>query len=657
MTLRSFSVGPCRFFLNEDNGIFLGIGAVEIAGRQVRSGRLPWLPYTQTFTGVETCRFHLEGLVERDHETILTLRADVRRCAVRLQRDRNVEPVADTSDWSAGESLSPGGVFRLSLRAVDQLVADTAYSGFAYRWDYDGPLAVHAILDRCSWELDGDVRGATVCSQTGWIDPVARCTGDAGWSSELGNDPGGFELQAWPRWAVMQGFDFQAKPDGLLCGLFERVGLIRSILRREPGGCELKVLDRHVGNAGTTFATAPKRILLAQGAYTELAWQNCWSDLLDHVNAQARSEFGLREVVAEPFLQQDFWSDHTFADYRRDLLPAAAAIGIAAVNIGNVNRSAASEGTRGNQCCSHAYEPAPRLGGSEGLKQLVAEARAAGIRLRAWTSTAQGFDSPLFHQHRNDPSWFLRMEDGASTFGSVHMTEFHCLNLAHAPARRVWLDALLKIRGETGLDAWFLDLFPNVSFMPLHHAGGRVTTIWRECLQALGELQAAGIDCDGGSPTFVRPLPGGHAGYQRPDNLFINHRLYLSPPAGQQLWAPAELYRAFAHGSVPTLDLFYGSERIDRLWTPTHRAIVGLYRDRRPLLGRRRLVEGGVEWSDASGRQRTLFTLAAREVALDGEVRDLDSGAVLPRAGRYQLAAGSTYGVTDPTRIPLAAQG
>ncbi len=647
MALRSFDVGACRFTFAERGAFFLGLGAVEIAGRQVRSGRLPWLPYCQTFDGVETCRFRLEGIADESGRTVLTLRADVRPCALRLRRDRNVEPVTETADWAATDRTSPGGAFRLVLQPVEQTVGDAPMTGFSYCWEYEGPHRVHAILDRCTWELDGDARGATVCSQTGWIDPVGRLHSDAGWTTELGRGAGAFELQAWPRWAVMQGFDFQAKRDGVLCGLFERVGLIRSIQRREAGGRELKVLDRHVGNADTRFRTVPKRILLAQGAYADRDWQNLWSDLLDDTNQLARAEFGLREVPAEPCLQQDFWSDHTYDNYRRDLLPAAAAIGIASVGIGNVNRSAATEGRHGNQCCSQAYEPAPRLGGTAGLRQLVADARALGLRIRSWTSTAQGFESPILQQYRGDPDWFIRMEDGGTTFGGVHMTEFHCLNLAHAPARRLWLDALLRIRAETGLDAWFFDMYPNMSFMPQNHAGGRVTTIWRECLEAIAELQRAGIECDGGSPTFVRPLAGGHAGYQAAENLFISHRLYLSPPDAQRLWTPDEFYRALAHGSVPELALFYGQARIDTLWTDAHRRRVSTYRARRPLLYRRRLVEGGVEWVDATGRERTLFTLAPRAVALTGEVRHLESNTLLPRAPRYQLQAGQTYACTE----------
>lgn len=634
MSDRRITVGGADLHLREADGLFLGIGAVAIGGRQVRSDRLPWLPYSQTLDGLETCRFRLAGVQQESERTVLTLAVEIRRCAVALRRDRNVEPLADTVDWSAGDVCDPAGVFRLVLRPARQQVGDLALSGFSYAWEYDGPLRLHAILDRCTWELDGDIAGATVCSQTGWIDPVARFVDDRPWTSELGH-----ELQAWPRWAVMQGFDFQAKGDGILCGLFERVGLIRSILRRERGGRELKVLDRHVGDSGMT-ATSAKRILLAQGRFDDHAWQNAWSDLLDHANTQARAEFGLREVPAEPYLQQDFWQPHTFDDYRRDLLPAAAAIGVRHINIGNVNRSAATEGTRGNQCCSHAYEPAPALGGSEGLRRLVADARTLGLRLRSWTSTAQGFDGPLLAAHRNDPDWFLRMEDGATTFGSAHMIDFHCLNLAHGPARRAWLDALLRIRADTGLDAWFLDMFPNVSFMPLSFAHGRVTTIWRACLEAVRELQDAGIACDGGSPTFVRPLPGGHAGYERPENQFINHRLYLQPPARDRLWTPQELRRCIAHGSAPMLDLVIGGTRIDGLWTADHRRELDLFARLRPLMRRRRLVPGGVDWLDDDGRLRLAFALERRGVDHHGLLRDALDDAAPTRTGRHTLAAG-----------------
>ena len=61
----------------------------------------------------------LHALLLDDPELLAGLDALVRTgrytadYALRLQRDRNVEPVADTSDWSAGESLSPRGAAAL----------------------------------------------------------------------------------------------------------------------------------------------------------------------------------------------------------------------------------------------------------------------------------------------------------------------------------------------------------------------------------------------------------------------------------------------------------------------------------------------------------------------------------------------------------------
>ncbi len=640
MPHHKLEVATSRITLLDRDGLFGGLGTVEIAGRQVRSGRLPWLPYSQTIDGFETCRFRLLGVRAEGVNTLVVLEPWFRRCPLQLRRDRNLTQMADTGDWSLADVGEPGGELRLILAPATQGVEDCTLTGFSYQWRYNGPHQLHHLLDRSSWELDGDIRGATACSQTGWTQPVARFHDEAEWSTELGH-----ELQAWPRWAVMQGFDFQAKPDGVLCGLFERVGLIRSILRRETGAAELKVLDNHVGDAATEFASVPKRILFASGRFTERDWQNLWSGLLDAAHAAARAAYGLREVPAEPYLQQDFWSDHTYDDYRRDLLPAAAALGLGSISIGNVNRNAASECTKGNQCCSHAYEPAPRLGGSDGLRRLVADARALGLRLRSWTSTAQGFDSPVYQRHRNDADWFLRQEDGGQTNGSVHDTEFHCLNLAHPPAVRLWVDALLRIRAETGLDAWFLDMFPNVSFMPLHHAHGTVTTIWRQCLLALAELQRAGIDCDGGSPAFVRPLPGGHDGYGAAENAFINHRLYVAPSDSRRLWTPGELRRWFAQGVVPTLDLRIGGQRIDRLWTPDHRRELDLFRRLRGGMHRRTLIDGGVRWRNAVGRQTLIFAFEPLTLEIDGQAIDQITGSVLPAAHGRRLAAGDVISI------------
>lgn len=163
------------------------------------------------------------------------------------------------------------------------------------------------------------------------------------------------------------------------------------------------------------------------------------------------------------------------------------------------------------------------------------------------------------------------MEDGKSTFGGPHMTDFHCLNLAYEPARTLWTGALLKIKADTGLDAWFLDMFTNISFLPLHFAGGKVQTLWRQALASIAELQRAGIEFDGGSTTFLRSLSGGHPAYRLPENAFINYKLYMDPPDPKRLWTPAELRVCQENTSVPILPLFINNLRIDQLWTPAHR--------------------------------------------------------------------------------------
>src|ERR1019366_8106743 len=183
-------------------------------------------------------------------------------------------------------------------------------------------------------------------------------------------------------------------------------------------------------------------------------------------------------------------------------------------------------------------------------------------------------------------------------------------------------------------------------------------TQWRELLLALKELQDAGIHflIESFGP-FGQPQHGCHRDFSL-ENIFACYKVglgtgYTTVPTGGPLKntfasEASALYYTLAHKAVPDLPLFTNGKRIDELWTPEHKRALADYNRLHLRMYKRILQEHGqsVLWHDQQGKHATLWNFAERRVRLPGRVRDLTASRDLPRADRYRLEAGHTYGIT-----------
>lgn len=670
MNSTPLTVGDCSVEVLCRDGEYLGIGEVEIRGMPVRSGRLPMDVCSQSFSGLELAGRELLGIEEGDGEVRVRTRVSFRPLLTRPMRDHSFDPIHDTGDW-VGEQSAGEGRLDMILRPARERMGGRDFTGLSYRYEYESrDVPLFWFLDRASWELGGEICGATVYNQSSCSDPVVSFERDTAWSTEgiiHWDDPNSTHNPVMthnlPRWASHQAFDFQFRGDATLLGLYERVDLIRSLLKREPGRPELKTFDKHIFDETSSHATPAKSILLNTEPKSVTDQRNLWTWVFDEVADRARAEFGLREEPLLPRVSMNYWHDFTIQTYYRDLLPAARAIGARAIFIDNVNRSAYTEDCPNprvfhwNMCCGHEYEPAPSLGGSEQLRAFVEDCAAAGITPYAWTNNDQALSSPINASERDDKGWFVRMEDTRLKYGGAYTNVMSILNLSKDEPRSYWIECLKKIRRETGLKGYLFDSFYNLAFMPVDYSDSRPTTQWRGALQVVKQLQDADVHfmIESFGP-FGEVQAGCPRGYNI-ENLFACYKIglgtgYTTIPSGGEEprprpWPPEQYYRILAHMARPEHPLFYGEERIDRLFTEEHRRILATYHEQLPFMHRRFLQEddGAVVWHDREGRRATIWNFRERRVALPGTVRDEDAGEELPPAATYHLAPLRTYSV------------
>lgn len=656
--------------------MFAGLGAIFIGATQVRSGRLPLRPFTQSFKGLELSELRVLDIEERDSALRINLEAHFRPMKVKLLRDHSFDPIHETADW---DDASPTDVGKLALvlRPARDEFSGVAFSGFSYHYEYSSEtVPLFYLLDMASWELDGDVTCASVISQSSCSAPTATFAPQTAWTTEgliHWDDPPSRSNPVMthnlPRWASHQAFDFQYRNELTLLGVYERVDLIRTLLKREPHKAELKTFDKHLFDQTMAFSTSPKKILLNAEKKSATAQRNIWTWVFDALANRARAEFGLAEEPMIPRLSHNYWDNFTIDDYLKDLVPAAANLGFKALFVDNLNKSAATERCphpdfHWNMCCPHEYEPAPRLGGPEKLRNFVNECAKRGITPFAWTNNAQALSSPLNAAERDDKGWFVRLEDTRLKYGGAYTSVFSILDFKKDAPRNHWRDALKKIRETTGLSGYLFDSFYNLGFMPLNFHRAAPSTQWRELLGVFKELQDAGIHflIESFGP-FGSPQHGCPAQYAEPQNIFACYKLtcafgYTTVPTRDPIQIEqdaARLFRFFAHMASPSFALFQDGIRIDATWSEPHKQVLADYYAQRPFMQRRFLQEddAGVLWHDLNRTRATLWNFSARCAILPGSVRDVTLGRSLPPANSYRLEAGHTYAISG-TDLPVA---
>ncbi len=668
MSKKNYALKNCRIEVIDEKGRFVGIGKISIGRTALRSGRLPITAYSETFTGYELIEQRLLGVDVSDNEIRVRTEARFAPSRVKMMRDHSFDPIHTLHDWDRPELKT--ALLDIVFRPASETIDGTTLEGFSYHYDYRSTdVPIFYLFESASWELDGDAEGATVINQSACSSPMVTFAPDTAWTTEgvMHWDPKAdnpIMTHNLPRWASHQAFDFQYKGNKTLVGLFDRLDLIRTVIMREAGKPELKCFDKHIFDQTLQYTTSAKKILLNVEKKTPTAQKNLWTRIFDEAHNRARAEVGLAEEPLIPRVYGEFFlPTPRYEDYYVHLLPVAKKLGFKAVYLLNVNKCAFSEQSphrtwTWNTCCGHEYEPAPMYGGTEGLKTMIEQFKEAGIRVNSWTNNDQALSSPLNKPERNDGrGWYIYLEDTRQKWGGAYMGCMSVFNFNNADARNYWINALKKIKAETGLDQYHFDSFYNLAFFPVNFDHSRPTTQWRSLLAAFKELQDAGINFLIESfGAFGMPAHGCPTSYGDADKLFAAYKLQIAlgyatigGGEGQKVQHDIDMvYRYFAHMVSPGVNVTHGKQRLDEIWDDRHIRALADYNENRQHMAKRFLQEDdlSVLWHDANATRATLWNFADRERKLSGKVHDLSAAQDLPPAKKYHLQARHTYAIT-----------
>ena len=677
MQRQIYVLGENRVELLTDGDEYLGLGKVWIGDTLVRSGRLPLRPYSESFLGAELHSLTLREVQQTADELRVVIDATFRQSETKLLRDHSLDPIHETGDWDVA-LVAGQGTFTLVLRPATDGFGGIAFEGFSYHYEYDSEtIPLFYIIDKASWELDGDITGATVYNQSACSDPVVTFAAETAWSTEgtlfflveQGNS-NPVMTHNLPRWADHQWFDYQLKGDLTLIGVYQRVNLIRSLLKREAGRAELKHFDKHIFDESLHYATTPKAILINRAPKSQVDQQNLWSWIFDDTARRARAEYGLNEIPPIPFIGHHYWSNYTIDTSYKDIVPAAVNIGAKLIFTENFKKSDASEPNpliSGNMCCSHEYEISEYKGGVKKFAEYIARCHQHGIKNYMWTNTYVSYNAQLNKEQRASPDgWFMAMEDTRTKYAGAYTVVSSNLDLREPAVHEYYVAAHKKIVEDTGLDGYFIDSHYNLFFMPVNYKTGHPRTSWRASLQVMKELQDAGVEWSIESFGPFGMNIHGHVDSYDVSKIFVCYTVGLGnnyatvPVPGIETeknvnHTPEYIFYQLAHKCPCTLPLFIDGVRIDEVYGEEHRRILREYHAYLPQMRRRFLQEDGLSvlWHNDEGTQATIWNFTARRVSLPGTVTDLTTGETLPAAECYALRKTHIYAVSD-CPLPVA---
>lgn len=658
----SIRLGDVEIELKTKGKAFLGLGRITIGSTVVRSGELPICPFTETLYGLIYDNYEIQDIKATTRRVVISTRAFATAGHVAVVQDHSLDPVGSTRPWD-GRTFATDRMDWIIERA-DRTFGDRAFTGFKYSFRFRSrKREIHYLLDRATWELDGKAEGITLLRQQMGDDPRAtiRARTDYSTSALIDFDLNPIMTHDVPRWASEQGFDYQYRDGQALVGVFDAVGLVRTIVAREPRERVIRHFDKHIFDISSNVTTVPKFIGLARSVGDDSDHLNMWTRVFDADQDNVLDEFGMRRPTILTTLAHNYWQNYTSETYYQDMLPAAAALACQRMYIDSmwendmtrVYEGALPDYLTPNMCCPHEYEVGRKVGGVAGFRKLTQEAAKQGVEVASWLGSHQSIRSRYYHSHGGQA---LRIADGRHVYGSGY-EDIKGMDLT-TEFGRMFREAVLRACKETGVKGFLYDSFYNFGWMPVNfctatrgrkgqpaRAELRPHTQWRALCKIMAAWQRAGLHMTIESlGPWGQPQHGMQDRYDKPGceplayqcSGHIGHRVIPGPAEkrpSRYRRAYCERYYRFIANKAPLMVPLW-NEASDGTRTRSDlsddasaiKAANLVYRRVLPLMHTRTLLpEGtGVLWHAEKGRRQVVFCLKRTILPLGRRARYLD---------------------------------
>jgi hypothetical protein len=474
-----------RIDLLEDDGEFLGLGAVTCGGISLRNPSRPMFVYIRNPWGVQLCNFRIARREEHADETRLIFKMDAFEGGPMDWQLHECRPVRNVSDWTTGAMPARNAELTLELRAVSRRIGDHEFQGFSYQYFYrSSEIPIYMLLDRGTWELKGSARASELWLRQSCAPPIYRPRSpDEHYSTEwyLPGCTNSNIFQFLPLQTQLQGFTMTAGDAGILLTWSPKVHHLRTLIEKPRGSDVFVHLHEHCGDLSNIFESAPMEVLFSPGATNRVERANVHGDMLELVYATLHADIGLRREYVPTYGQIEEWEEADLELYRRQGLPALAAAGIKHVELANQFQNNMNTWGLSNMCCNVDFKVAETVG-EDKLRAFCADAAKRCIRVGMWGNTAIAVNTVQFARRQGRPKRIDHLPFEGSimealskakrpfvinSYGAIeadhYTTSFCVLNLRDPVVRDYWLTAWGRLNSEIGITGVFLDSSFNLS--------------------------------------------------------------------------------------------------------------------------------------------------------------------------------------------------
>jgi len=387
----------------------LGLGKVWIGRKLLRSDRELIRPGIQTPDGLEAVRYELVSITQTKRSVRIRTRP-VWRAAVKMEwLQRDMHELVNTASWSDEIASHPSARLDIVLKPSSRTVDGRKYRGFRYGFSYRGSgRRIYQILDRATWELDGNIAGDHWMMKTTWTKPVVHFRRDTvyctqwfapGWPPN--RNP--YLFQFVPLYAHLQGFTYQYDGEGTLLTVHERPSHVRSLFQRRRRSPVLLHFNQFCFDLTDSVDTPPREILYAErpdGA-DETSAINHYLRVRDFVFDRVHGHYGTTFQPNRMLGKIESW-DLARMDRAEDICRAFEKWGFRRAFLQPLypcptteihSKVRAPEGQElsdyvqwdfGNICSPLSMDIAPDYGGDEGFARLMKAGKRYGVEFFMW---------------------------------------------------------------------------------------------------------------------------------------------------------------------------------------------------------------------------------------------------------------------------------
>ena len=519
-----------------------------------------------------------------------------------------------------------------------ETIRDREYVGFAYRYEFQSPTRkLDEVLDLGTWEIGGDIDGKFV--QPGRLASRAEA------------------FRSYRTWAfaTTPWFRFQCGEEGMLYDVYESVCPVLSWLEKRAGSALLRTFDvvqqelKHEG--GTPFRAI---MFCADRGCRGLECVDEYTKVFDHLERQARAEFGIADPEYMPMCKAPQRRDETF-ELRLEELAEIADLGFRGIWMCTFE---SVDSKLRNQPRSNAgiysLDPAELLGGAAGLKKLVDAAREHGISICTWAPGGQL--RPESEVLKANQDWLLHVPEGKRR-RLAGSTDLHSGYYDYA------IGKCRELHQATGIDAaWFDSFNAAATGIQVDEDGTRYFQL-RKAFEMVADTQKAGIknvQLEGAGPAGQDARTTGYLRVGKP--LHYKSAIYVYAARPEEI---NYYYRYIANKSFPMMPVRYV------LWTYEYKSLDQFPELRaqvrranldwaavEDLMVHRRLIAAdddpwqdvGVEWTRPGEEARALFAYGEFDyrVPAGARVVDVTEGKTVECTGLLETYCCHTYRIELP---------